>query len=156
MKIRLIWPGRTREAYLAAGISDYTKRISRFLPVEVTEVKAARLAGGGDETAQVQAEGERLLKAAKDCDYLAILDERGRAMTSPELARFLSEREGSGCKALAFVIGGASGLGPSLPGQAKLVLSLSRMTLTHEMARLILSEQIYRALTIRAGLPYHK
>ncbi|MBF0524577.1 MAG: 23S rRNA (pseudouridine(1915)-N(3))-methyltransferase RlmH [Deltaproteobacteria bacterium] len=156
MKIRLIWPGRTREAYLADGISDYTKRISRFLPVEVIEVKAARLAGGGDEAAQVQAEGERLLKAAKDCDYRIILDERGRAMTSPELAGFLSERESSGCKALAFAVGGASGLEPSLPGRAKFVLSLSRMTLTHEMTRLILSEQIYRALTIRAGLPYHK
>ncbi|MFN8001311.1 MAG: 23S rRNA (pseudouridine(1915)-N(3))-methyltransferase RlmH, partial [Acidobacteriota bacterium] len=104
----------------------------------------------------IAAEGEKLLAAVERDDFVILLDERGRALTSTELADLLGKQQLSGVKRLALVIGGFAGVSNEVKQRAHFQLSLSRMTLTHELARVVLTEQIYRAFTLLAGLPYHK
>ena len=131
---------------------DYAARIRRMEPLQLVEVKDARGAGGDAGRAQ---EGERILaQLPPGCVALA-LDERGPSMKSEELARFLRERRDRGTKDLRFVIGGAYGLSPAVLERCNQRLSLSAMTLPHELARAVFLEQLYRAWTLLHGVPYH-
>jgi len=134
--------------------AEYVKRSSRFARVEVKEVRG----GGGANTAETrQREGERLLDALDAADTVVVCDERGKQRSSEELAAFLGRRMAQGgAGRLVFVIGGGEGLSDAVRARAAEVLSLSRMTLSHELARVIVLEQIYRALTILANHPYHR
>jgi 23S rRNA (pseudouridine1915-N3)-methyltransferase len=147
MRLHFVWIGKTKDRNCAALVEDYLERIARFAKCEVGELK---------EQANIAAESVKLLSAVEQDDYIVLLDENGREFSSPELAEFIGRQQQVGIKRLAFVIGGFAGVSDDLKQRANLRLSLSRMTLTHELARVILTEQVYRAFTLLAGTPYHK
>jgi 23S rRNA (pseudouridine1915-N3)-methyltransferase len=153
LKFHFVWIGKTKDNNCAALVTDYLVRIKRFAHSDLSELKEQ---GSADERRVVAAESVKILNAIEKDDFVVLMDERGLAMTSLELAEFIGTRQQSGTKRLAFVIGGFAGVSDEVRQRANLELSLSRMTLTHELARVILTEQVYRAFTILAGLPYHK
>lgn len=153
MRLHFVWIGKTKDRRCAGLIEDYLERIRRFAPVEVSEIREP---GGDDPEEVIRREAIRLRAAIENDDLIVILDEKGAAMTSTELSDFIDRHQKRGTKRVALVIGGFAGIDEKLKGQADQLLSLSRFTLTHEMARVVLSEQIYRAYTILAGFPYHK
>ena len=151
MLIRLVWVGRTRNRAAAAWIEEYRRRIARSCPVEIIEIKDA--AGKGQDRAK--RESQALLRKLTGRGLVVILDEGGKELTSRELAGFL-EKTLARRSEVNFVLGGPEGLGSGLLAAAGARLSLSRLTLTHEMARIVLVEQIYRAFGILRGTPYHR
>lgn len=140
--IKLILVGKTRERFLQDGISEFVKRIKRFHNLNIIEIKDSG----------IEEEGEKILKALDD-DYAVILDVNGNELSSEEFAVFIKKNLD---KKITFVVGGPEGLSNKVLDKADFTLSLSRMTLTHEMARLFLVEQIYRAFMIINGRGYHK
>ncbi len=151
MKIVLLQVGKTRMPFVQAGESEYAGRIRRMQDFDQVTVPAVRKSGDGLK----RAEGEALLKRLGRGDYVVLLDERGRTMTSSEFAQFLEARQMARHRRLVFVIGGAYGFSPELYARADKKLSLSAMTFSHQLVRLIFLEQLYRALTIMKNLPYH-
>jgi len=152
MKFRIIWTGKTRDARLRALIEDYSERLSHFVRCEVTELKEL----GRTDKAGIDKETERISDGLRPGSLKVILDAQGSEWTSQELAAQLKSWEDSGVKEVTFVVGGPNGLAPELVARADKRWSLSRLTLTHEMARVLLLEQLYRAFTIVHGLPYQK
>ena len=152
MRFRIIWTGKTRDARLRALIDDYAERLSHFVRCEVTELKEV----GRTDKAGIDKETKRISDGLRLASLTVVLDAQGSEWTSPELAAQLKNWEGSGVKEVAFVVGGPNGLAPELVARADKRWSLSRLTLTHEMARVLLLEQLYRAFTIVHGLPYQK
>ena len=156
MKLHLVWIGKTKDRRCAALIEDYLERIKRFAPCDVSELKER---SGADEKRPerlVAEEGRKLISAIERDDFVTLLDECGGAFDSLQFAEFIDKRRQAGTKRLAFVIGGFAGVSEEVKRRAHLRLSLSRMTLTHELARVVLTEQVYRAFTLLAGSPYHK
>src|SRR5262249_25626601 len=153
MKLHFVWIGKTKDRHCAALVAEYLDRIKRFASCEVRELKEQ---SASDEQRVIAAEGAKLQDAVEKDDFVVLLDERGRGMTSPQLAELIGARQQAGTKRLAFVIGGFAGVSDDVRRRADLQLALSRMTLTHELARVLLTEQIYRAFSLLAGLPYHK
>jgi 23S rRNA (pseudouridine1915-N3)-methyltransferase len=154
MKFHVITVGKPRAAELAAAIREYEARAARYWPVETREVREEPARGIAPEMVR-EREGERLLDAAAGATMVAC-DARGDTMSSEELASWMRrERERAGAD-IAFVIGGAYGLSPAVLARSARRLSFSRFTLPHELARLVLAEQLYRAGTIVRGEPYHK
>lgn len=153
MKLHFVWIGKTKDRSCTALIDEYLKRLARFANHETSELKDA--AGSADEARVRQLESTKLLAAVERDDFVVLLDEAGQELTSVELAEFVQTRQQS-CKRLAFVIGGFAGVTEEVKKRAQLKLALSRMTLTHEFARVLLAEQLYRAYTLIAGVPYHK
>lgn len=145
---------KLRSGACAELAAEYAKRSGRFARVEMKEVRG----GGGANAAETrQREGERLLEALEHADFVVVCDERGKQRSSEELANLLGKRMAQGgAGRLVFVIGGGEGLSDEVRARAAEVLSLSRMTLSHELARVLMMEQIYRALTILANHPYHR
>ena len=152
MRFRIIWTGKTRDARLRALIEDYAERLSHFVRCEVTELKEF---GRADKTG-IDRETKRISDALRSGSLTVLLDPEGAEWTSHELAAQVKSWAGNGVKEVAFVIGGPNGFGPELLARADKRWSLSRLTLTHEMARVLLLEQLYRAFTIVHGLPYQK
>ncbi len=152
MRFRIIWTGKTRDARLRALIDDYAERLSHFVRCEITELKEP---GRTDKTG-IDKETKRISDALRPGSLTVLLDPEGSEWTSQQLAAQVRSWEGSGVKEVAFVIGGPNGLAPGLMARADKRWSLSRLTLTHEMARVLLLEQLYRAFTIVHGLPYQK
>ena len=150
MRFRLCVVGRPRDAALAAAITDYESRAVRYWPLEVKEVKAA--SAGADKARDT--ESERLLAAAGDA-VLIVCDERGKSFTSREFADWM-QKQREAARDVAFVIGGAFGVNDDMRRRAKQLLALAPWTLPHELSRLVLAEQLYRAGTILKGEPYHK
>ena len=143
MKIKIAWIGKTKESAIQTLTDDYLKRISRYAEVSDVALK--------DEAAILAvAHGER----QKERHRLVLLDSRGKQLSSEELAQFL-EREQMQALPLLFAVGGADGFGDETRQQAAFVLSLGKMTLPHELARVVLLEQLYRAFTILKNHPYH-
>ena len=154
MRLRLIWVGKTKNEHVRALVEDYLQRLGRFARLEVTELResAAR-----DERTVVAEEGERIANALRAGGVTVLLDVEGRReWSSPELAAQVERWQTEGVKEVAFVVGGHLGVAPELKAKADVRWSLSRLTLTHEMARVVLVEQLYRAYTIMHGLPYQK
>jgi 23S rRNA (pseudouridine1915-N3)-methyltransferase len=156
VKLHLIFVGKTREGYLRQGIEDYLARLRRYVPVKVTVVRAEPLLGKGREDTAIGRESEQVAAQADSGGHLVVLDRLGTQMTSEELARWWSRLEGGGSRTLCFALGGVLGFSERLRQKADTLLSLSRMTLTHEMSRLVLLEQLYRARTILRGEKYHR
>lgn len=149
--------GKTKESYLAHGIDDYTNRLKYYIPLEIKVLKDKRLRKNDDRGPEIiEQEGRILLAAKSKSTLLVALDKSGRQMSSEDLARLLKIWERTSTKGVTFIIGGPLGLASSIIEQADHVISLSPMTFTHEMSRLILMEQLYRAFTIKAGGKYHK
>jgi 23S rRNA (pseudouridine1915-N3)-methyltransferase len=152
VRLKLLWVGKTQEPWVRAGIDEYAGRVRRYMPLEILEAREEK---GAAAPAMRERECERLAKLLPKGARLVVLDERGEQMTSPELAAFLSRSRDQGIPELAFAIGGAYGFTESFRSQAFKAISLSRMTLTHQMVRVFLLEQIYRGFTIMNGEPYH-
>jgi 23S rRNA (pseudouridine1915-N3)-methyltransferase len=154
MKLHFVWIGKTKQRPAAALIDDYLERVARFTPVETSELKEPPTTR--DEKRLVQLEGEKILAAIERDDFVVLLDERGRHFSSPALADWIGARQQASVKRMAFIIGGFAGVSEAVKERAHLTWSLSSLTLPHELARVILAEQIYRAFTLLAGMPYHK
>ena len=155
MKLRFVWIGKTKRAPVRELIREYLDRIGKFVKVEVTELRD-RQDVGGDTQRIIDKEGEDILSRTAGVPFFVALDERGRELDSRKLAELIEKHRLAGTKQIAFVIGGHGGLADGVRERADFVLALSRMTLTHELARVFLVEQIYRAFTIIHDLPYQK
>jgi 23S rRNA (pseudouridine1915-N3)-methyltransferase len=147
--------GRPRDAALAAAIRDYESRAAHYWPLEPLEVKAERAEGGISPAIVRAREGDRLAKRTSDVDALVACDATGSGMTSERFAEWMQTQRES-ARDVAFLIGGAFGLDDTLRDRATMRLSLAPWTLPHELARLVLAEQLYRAGTIVKREPYHK
>ena len=152
MRIRFIWPGKTKDEHLRALVAEYLKRLSRFVHCEVIETRDGR----AKEQAGMATESRHILDAIPKGSMAVLLDVKGREWSSPELADEVSRWENDSVKEVAVVIGGPDGISDELSARAQKRWRLSRLTLTHEMARVVAIEQLYRAYTIKRGLPYQK
>jgi len=159
MQIRIIAVGKIKERYLQEGIAEYEKRLRPYVKLQVIEIADERRplsASSAIGLVAKEKEGERILTAIPEGSFVIALDVMGQSWPSEQLAASFGEWELSGQNQLAFVIGGDIGLSPGVLARSNLRLSLSKMTFTHPMARLLLVEQLYRAFRILRGEPYHK
>ena len=158
MRITLVAAGRLKENYLRLGIGEFMKRLAPFAQVEIREIREERMpeAPSAAEKEQVlRSEGARLLKLVPEGSFLFVLDVCGKELSSEELAEELAALALKGQSSITFLIGGAFGLSEEVRRAADVRLSLSRLTFTHQMVRLLLMEQIYRAFKINRGEKYH-
>ena len=156
MKLHFVFVGKTNEPYLREGIDDFLGRLRRYFFVEVKVVRAERLTRDDQVERVVGLESDRAMAAVPQNSHLVVLDRQGKQLTSEAVARWWERLEMEGCRKLCFVVGGVLGFSNELRRQAQTLLSLSKMTFTHEMSRLILLEQLYRACKIMRGERYHK
>lgn len=159
MKITIIGVGKIKEKYFTLAIEEYTKRLSRYCKLEIIEVsdeKTPDQASEAEENQIKKAEGDRILKYIKDGAYTIALAIEGSMLSSTELADRINQLGVSSCSHIIFVIGGSLGLSNEVLGKADYKLSFSKMTFPHQMMRVILLEQIYRAYRINSNEPYHK
>lgn len=155
MKLRLLCVGRLSEAYLREGCTLFSERLQHYLPLAVEELKEQKAANRGEIARAVTIEGGQLLARIPAGAFVVALDERGRGLSSTQLATLLERHMIDGSDEWVLVIGGAHGLSEAVRQRADLVLSLSAMTLPHQLARLLLLEQLYRGCTIIRNEPYH-
>ena len=155
MKIVVLSVGRVRQRFVLDAEGEYLQRIKGSLQVELVEIGME--SPESMKPADVQArEAEEVLKKTKSYDYLVVLDERGKEMTSRALSEFVQARMNSGIKSVCFVIGGAYGFAEKVRQEADLILSLSALTFPHQLTRMLLVEQLYRSHTLIKGISYHK
>ena len=154
MKTELIVVGKTTNKHFIAAINDYLERIGHYMPFSVTVIPELRNAKSLSQQQQKDKEGEAILRLLQPSDTVVLLDERGKEPRSIELADWL-QRQQQTARRLVFIIGGPYGFSQQVYSRADSMLSLSRMTFTHQMVRLIFVEQLYRACTIIKGEPYH-
>ena len=158
--IDLICVGKLNAAYFAAGVAEYQKRLSAFYNFRIIELPEAAIADKNASEASIQKalqkEGEAILAARRKGVFLAALCVEGKSVSSEELADLISRQALSGAGDMAFVIGSSHGLSPQVKAAASAKISLGRITLPHQLARLVLTEQLYRAATINACMKYHK
>lgn len=155
MKIQLWSIGKIHEAYVKIGIDDFTKRIEKYFSAEWTLIPAPKNAGMMSEMDLKKKEGELIMEWLQPEDYLVLLDERGKQQSSEQLAAFLQARANDRTKKLVFLIGGAYGVDGAVAKRANFTWSLSQLVFPHQLVRLILAEQIYRACTILRNEKYH-
>ena len=154
MKTELIVVGKTTNKHFIAAINDYLERIGHYMPFSVTVIPELRNAKSLSQQQQKDKEGEAILRLLQPSDTVVLLDERGKEPRSIELADWL-QRQQQTARRLVFIIGGPYGFSQQVYSRADSMLSLSRMTCSHQMVRLIFVEQLYRACTIIKGEPYH-
>ena len=154
MKTDLIVVGKTTNKHFIAAINDYLERIGHYMPFSVTVIPELRNAKSLSQQQQKDKEGEAILRLLQPSDTVVLLDERGKEPRSIELADWL-QRQQQTARRLVFIIGGPYGFSQQVYSRADSMLSLSRMTFSHQMVRLIFVEQLYRACTIIKGEPYH-
>ena len=154
MKTELLLVGKTTDKHFEAGIRDYAQRIDHYMPFNITVIPELKNTKNLAEEQQKQAEGDLILKQIQPQDTVVLLDEHGAEMRSMDFARWLEQKRNT-ARRLVFVIGGPYGFSPAVYARANEQVSLSRMTFSHQMVRLVFTEQIYRACTIIKGEPYH-
>lgn len=154
MKTILLLVGKTQNKNFQAGISDYSERITHYMPFEIRVIPELKNTRNLTEEQQKAREGELILKELQPADTVVLMDEHGKELRSIELARWLQGKQNIS-RRLVFVIGGPYGFSPDVYARANEQLSLSKMTFSHQMVRLIMVEQLYRACTIIKGEPYH-
>ncbi len=154
MKTELILVSKTTDKHLAAGIDDYVSRICHYLPFAITVIPELKNTKNMTEEQQKVREGELILQKIQPSDTVVLLDEHGKEFRSIEFADWLQKKQNM-ARRLVFVIGGPYGFSESIYKRADEQLSLSKMTFSHQMVRLLFVEQIYRACTIIKGEPYH-
>ena len=154
MKTLLILVGKTTDRHFQAGIADYTERIGHYMPFELVTIPELKNTKSLSEDQQKTAEGEQILKLIQPSDTVVLLDEHGRELRSIEFALWLEQKRNT-ARRLIFIIGGPYGFSPAVYARANEQLSLSKMTFSHQMIRLVFTEQVYRACTIIKGEPYH-
>lgn len=155
MELILLTIGKTSTPYILTGMDDYITRLKRYIDFKamaLPDIKGSRSMPAPEQKIK---EGKMILDFVKPSDYMVLLDEHGIEMTSMQFASHLSKRMASGRKRLLLVIGGPYGFSDDVYARSDEKLSLSRMTFSHEMVRLFITEQVYRAMTILRGEPYH-
>lgn len=155
MKIILMVTGRTRDETLRSLTERYASRIAHYAPFCIVELPDVRVTRATTEASQKQAEGAQMLRNIAPGDFVVLLDEHGRQMTSREFAGFIDRKMAVLARNLVFVVGGPYGFSDEVRSRADALMSLSKMTFSHEMVRPFFVEQIYRAMTILRGEPYH-
>ncbi len=159
MKITILCVGKIKEKYFSDAIAEYSKRLSRYCTLEIIEVQDEKTPDGAGEAIEKQIkekEGERLLSKMKDGCYAIALAIKGKKLTSEGLAKKIEDLSTGGTGHIAFVIGGSLGLSDAVLSKCDMHLSFSDMTFPHQLMRVILLEQVYRAYRIISGEPYHK
>lgn len=159
MKIKVVTVGKLKEKYLKDGIAEYSKRISRFAKFEMIELSDEKTPDKASESENqkiLEIEGQRILSKIADRDFVIVLAIEGKTFFSEEFSKQLEETSIKGFSTLTFIIVGSLGLSSSVKNRANLSVSFGRLTLPHQLMRLVLVEQIYRAFTIQQGFPYHK
>ncbi len=151
MKLKVIWVGRNKSAELALVCEDFIGRIRRFVPLEVLEIKDPRVT---NERKRTEAEGERILSALDKPAFAVALDPNGRTYDSPGFSKFIDKHMTEDSRNLAFIVGGYGGLSEGVKKRADQLLSLSDLTFSHDLSRIVLLEQLYRALSIIRNHPY--
>jgi len=156
MQIKLIWIGKTKSSSIKSLVSDYLERIRHMSSCEIVEARdlSKRRHLRGAEL--VEAEGKELLRHVPEGGRLVALDETGTQFTSRDFARWLESEQNRGIRTITFLIGGPEGLSRKISGRVHLTLSMGKMTWTHEMCRVLLLEQVYRAMCILRKIPYHR
>ena len=147
MRFKFVWVGKTKNKSYLALQEDYLQRLSHFVKHEIVEVR---------DSDNTETEGNRILEKLNQTSFVCLLDVTGRGISSHDLAAEIDKWQNAGLKEIAFIIGGFEGVSPAVAARADAVLSLSFLTFTHEMARVLLLEQLYRAYTIIKGFPYQK
>lgn len=157
MKFIVLSVANKAPEWIDAGFNEYARRLPAASRIEFRQIKPATRSGGGQKSVQqwVELEAERIRSALPPRAHLVVLDERGKHCTTAQLARHIEQWRNDGGD-VAFVIGGADGTAPELRGQAELMLALSALTLPHGLCRVVLAEQLYRAVSLLAGHPYHR
>ena len=155
MKIVLAVVGKMAGGYLRKGIEEYSSRLKHYVPFEIQYIADAKNTKNLTEVQQKDAEGRNILAALDKSDYVVLLDEHGKQFTSREFSRYIEKKMATVQRRLVFVVGGPYGFSPEVYSRASEKISLSSMTFSHEMIRLIFTEQLYRAMTILRGEPYH-
>jgi len=153
MRLRVIWTGKTRDTHLRALVDDYVKRLSHFARCEISEFRESAATG---KKAGIDKDSQRISDGLREGAINVLLDPEGTEWSSAQLAGVIQGWQDSGTKEVAFIVGGPNGVSAELAARANKRWSLTRLTLTHEMARVVLLEQLYRAYTIIHGLPYQK
>ena len=159
MKIKVVTVGKLKEKYLKDGIAEYTKRILRFAKLEMIELADEKTPDKASELENqkiLETEGARILSKVGERDFVVVLAIEGKTLSSEEFSKQLEQASIKGYSILTFIIGGSLGLAPVVKNRANLSVSFGRLTLPHQLMRLVLIEQIYRAFTIQQGSPYHK
>jgi 23S rRNA (pseudouridine1915-N3)-methyltransferase len=154
MKTELILVGKTINKHFIAGINDYVERIGHYMPFAISVIPELKNTKNLSEEQQKEQEGELILKSIQPSDTVVLMDEHGAEYRSIEFAKWLQKKQQT-ARRLVFVIGGPYGFSQAVYDRANEKISLSRMTFSHQMVRLIFTEQIYRACTIIKGEPYH-
>jgi 23S rRNA (pseudouridine1915-N3)-methyltransferase len=152
MHLAFIWAGKTKNEHWAALEEEYLERLRRFARCQVRVLRGVK----DNEPRSVEREGEAILQSLKSDAYVVLLDEKGAMVSSKELAEMINKRQMSGTSEMSFIIGSHHGVSDAVRRRANRMLSLSRMTLPHEMARVVVLEQVYRAFAIIHRLPYPK
>jgi 23S rRNA (pseudouridine1915-N3)-methyltransferase len=155
MKVKHIFVGKTDTDYLKQGIDEYESRIRRLIPFESIQVAAARSSSQMNLRITKGKEAEKVMQFITPADFVILLDEKGKEFRSVEFAAFLGAKFNSSIKMMVFVTGGAFGFDELLLSRADFLLSLSKMTFSHQMVRLFFTEQLYRALSILNNTGYH-
>lgn len=154
MKTVLVLVGKTVNKHFIAGISDYVERINHYMPFEIVTIPELKNTKNITEEQQKTSEGELIMKQIQPSDSVVLMDEHGRDYRSVEFAKWIEQKRNT-ARRLVFVIGGPYGFSPQIYARANEKISLSKMTFSHQMVRLIFTEQVYRACTIIKGEPYH-
>jgi 23S rRNA (pseudouridine1915-N3)-methyltransferase len=155
MKIRVLFTGKTTEAWIRQGIDRYADRIRHYVGFELVEIPDLKQTASLTEEQVKMREGELILKALRPSDHLVLLDERGARFSSVDWARNLEQKAAHLPKDCVFVVGGPYGFSPAVQERSNERLSLSPMTFSHQLVRVVFLEQLYRAMTIMKGEPYH-
>ncbi len=152
MKVNIVCVGKIKEKFFTDAIGEYEKRLSRFCTLNIIEVPEATKFTNLDQKSET--EGELLL--SKAAGVIVALDGSGKMLSSSEIANYIEDKKVSGHSVISFIIGGSNGLSKAVKNKADLLLSFGKITFPHQLFRVVLAEQIYRAFTIIDGLPYHK
>lgn len=155
MKITLLVIGKTDKTFVKQAIDEYEKRLKHYIPFEMKVIPDIKNVKNLSESQQKIKEGEQILSQVKHGDFLILLDERGKSFSSVEFSDFLQKKMLTGIKNLLIVVGGPYGFSQEVYDRSQSKISLSKMTFSHQMIRMIFVEQIYRAMTILKGEPYH-
>ena len=159
MKVKIIAVGKLKEKYLKDGIAEYGKRMSRFAKFEIVELPDEKTPDNASEAQNhqiMEKEGDRILAKISERDYVIVLVIEGKQFPSEEFSRIIADTTLRGYSDIVFVIGGSLGLADKVKKRANLKMSFGLLTLPHQLMRLVLAEQIYRAFMIQQGSPYHK
>lgn len=159
MKLKVITVGKLKEKYLRDGIAEYSKRMGRFAKLEMLELpdeKTPDRASQAENEQILHKEGQRILEKIADREFVIALAIEGKSLSSEAFSQYLSDLGVRGYSDVTFVIGGSLGLSPAVKTRANFLISFGKMTLPHQLMKLVLMEQIYRAFMIQQGSPYHK